>query len=266
MQMTAPLSWEDVYEYGAWLVDSDVVTKDHVSTVIQRLQDLDQLRQSTYCAAQEERCRKRIKLYEGAHSVGKAPPPRCGAYRDLATRHKAIADVWISCGARSGGFQSILPSRANSSIIRGWTRLPVSVSKRVRSESTEESLWVPTYVWNAAAQYFPVRQVDLDLICHQLKCRSHSFRRGLAIAIRIRLFYRGYQNDCDIPQEVLQRMADIFTWKSTANCACYWDGFNTYLLSQQELLQPPKQTVDYILDRVLYTSVASATTAVVTRP
>ena len=246
-----PYSWEQVYLYEQWLVDNDIVTKDHISTVTQRLKDQDLLRQSTYCHDQEQQCKQSIKLYEGAHSVAKAPPPQRGPRADLPARHRAQSDVWISCGARAGGFMSIIPSRADSSIIPGWTRLPMTVSKRVRSELTEESVWVPTFVWLPAAQYFPISQSDVDLICHQFKCRTHSFRRGLAVSLRIQIANIGYLRDADIPKAMTKRLADIFTWKTPAMCAAYWKGWNSYHLSTHVLLTPPRQVSDYIIHNLL---------------
>ena len=206
---------------NAWLDDHDRIKKvsDYVSTVKQRLIALQEFAHANQM--EMDLCEQRLKLLNKQYVPCKVIPIWNRMFI-LAACQRAyrVALFWFYTGMRLSSFETILPASFEpvDQIMPGSLYRTVTCykSKYCPDPNRAESRFIPINIANQAAFDFPVtRQFVNAYILQPMGISSHSFRRGLAIAIRIMLEEMGFASKAKI-MLVLKAVNKICGWSMSS--------------------------------------------------
>ncbi len=114
-------------------------------------------------------------------------------YKSTVERAQRLARLWWYGGWRISGFEMIVPDSFAMDGDETWRSVTVTKSKYLVNDLETETRWIPAKVADDARYDFPVSRAFInDVILGPAGLNSHSFRRGLAVALRIQLNEMGF--------------------------------------------------------------------------
>jgi hypothetical protein len=244
-------TWDTIYTFGTTLIMSDFLSWECIFSLCkQRLQMifLDDGRPVLPFSDEQHRdCLRRLKIFAGKNLPCKAVPIMLWQLKLLHPELQTQATLWARCGARFSSFSTMILSDA---LIyeNMWMRVRCKKMKLKPRENVDDifchvgsfavanSLYKVDKNWIENILMPALKKIDPTLT-------THSFRRGLAINIRLRLYELGKKPGGII----LSRINHIFAWdqqsRSFMNYTNDWVRFIGRLSAFPEIVE----IMEYIL-------------------
>lgn len=233
--------------FATYLFDLECAgIKDYISTVKTRLADLDRFISTPAFTTTVAASQRRANLYNLGLMRGKAPPSHAGLLNaDLKPWVKDLVIFWFFTASRVSSLLSSTPFNfppCSPSDCPPLLKCVTAPFSKVAPDPPRQLdlRWIPTSLVPRVRNLFPVQRSTIltEILAPLSKdgISTHSFRRGLAVAVRRKLFDLGLRTKKSIVN-ILPKLNTFFGWsQSSQEFFSYPDdfrSFDSYLYPQE---------------------------------